>query len=179
MAFLSFILLAGISLIVAMIPFALFERFYLKSPIVLRRKNNQKTFSQYLPILSEQDQKQLFGIDFEKIGGFSVLYTYHYLWNLKNDLQYLNQALQKNGLTVEHKFMNFDKKVLLSCLYTEGQKDPEATGFVPMFLEKNERRLNYTLARYGLTNEMQWKYQKPISAEALIQTYGDKMKSAG
>ena len=25
-------------------------------------------------------------------------------------------------------------------------------------------------------NEMQWKYQKPISAEALIQTYGDNRK---
>ena len=179
MAFLSFILLAGISLIGAMIPFALFEKFYLKSPIVLRRKNNQKTFSQYLPTLSEQDQKQLFGIDFEKIGGFSVLYTYHYLWSLKNDLQYLNQALQKNGLTAEHKFAHYSQKVLLSCLFSEGQKDPEATGFVPMFLEKNERRLNYTLARYGLTNEMQWKYQKPISAEALVKTYGSKMKSAG
>ncbi len=176
MALLSFILLAGISLIGAILPMALFERFYLKNPIIRRRKKNRETFSQYIPDLNEQDQKQLLEIDFEKIGGFSILYTYHYLWNLKNDLQYLNQALQKNGLTVEHKFMNFDKKVLLSCLYTEGQKDPEATGFVPMFLEKNERRLNYALAHYGLEDEMQWKYQKPISAEALLKTYGDKRK---
>ncbi len=160
----------------------IYENIYLHNPAVQRRKKNYDTFEGYLGLLSEKDQERLLEIDFEKIGGFSVLYAYMYLKNLKDGLELLNEAFRRKGLNNEHRYLEFDKKVLLGCLLSEGQKDPEATGFVPMFFQKNERRLNYNLTYYGLVDEMKWKYQKPISPEALLKTYGKnqrRLKQAG
>jgi hypothetical protein len=154
----------------------IYEAEVTNSRLNLLRKGNKEYFSIYEKVMHPEDYQDLISIDFGSIGKFAGSHAIYYIKHLSKNRDYLNAALRRNGLNNEHSFIQYEPKVLMTCLKSEGNVRPDGKGFQPMFLEKNERRLNYSLAYYGLADELQWKYQKPISPEALIQTYGDKKK---
>jgi hypothetical protein len=154
----------------------IYEAEITNSRLNLLRKGNKEYFSIYEKVMHPEDYQDLISIDFGSIGKFAGSHAIYYIKHLSKNRDHLNAALRRSGLNNEHSFIQYEPKVLMTCLRLEGNVRPDGKGFQPMFLEKNERRLNYSLAYYGLTDEMQWKYQKPISPEALMQTYGDKKK---
>jgi hypothetical protein len=154
----------------------IYEAEVTNSRLNLLKKRNKNYFSVYEKVMMPEDYQDLISINFDSIGKFAGAHAVYYIKHLSKNRDYLNAALRRNGLNNEHPYIQYEPKVMMTCLKLEGDLDPDGKGFQSMFLEKNERRLNYSLAYYGLMDEMQWKYQKPISPEALIQTYGDNRK---